>query len=310
MAASSAPLAPWRGCATLQFHCGAEGNTQLQGGAQAPLKLLRHFNGSDGRCDVPLLHTAGGLVGGDELAITLDAQPHSRGLISSVAAQKIYGSRERSRLQPQGRWASIQLQASLSAGASLEWMPQETVLFGGALLEQQQHIELASDASWLGVEVVRLGRTARGEQLGNGCWRSALSIRRQQRWLLVDRLELEGNSLSSIHGLAGQPVFASLVWAAPEALTASSIEPLLEQCRADRAELPGEMAIGLLEPGLIARYRGPSTQAARFWFFRIWRRIRSLQQQQAPSWPRYWPFQEQALALTPTPAAATTTAAP
>ena len=44
-----------------------------------------------------------------------------------------------------------------------------------ALLEQQQHIELASDASWLGVELVRLGRTARGEQLGNGCWRSALT---------------------------------------------------------------------------------------------------------------------------------------
>ena len=58
------------------------------------------------------------------------------------------------------------------------------------------------------------------------------------------------------------------------------------------------MAIGALEPGLIARYRGGSSQAARLWFFRLWRRIRAVQGLSEPSWPRTWPFQEAELAPT------------
>ena len=87
-------------------------------GARSPLKLLRHFTAGDGRCVMPLLHTAGGLVGGDQLEIGLHAAAGSRSFLTSVAAQKIYGSRGRSRVQPQGRWAQISLQAELEAGRS------------------------------------------------------------------------------------------------------------------------------------------------------------------------------------------------
>ena len=299
--------ATWHGCATLRFQADPAGTTRLQGGATAPFKLLRHYTTEDGRCDVPLLHTAGGLVGGDALSIDLQLEPGSRALISSVAAQKIYGSRHRSRVQPEGRWGTITVETQLAEGAELEWLPQETVLFSGALLNVRQNVELVEGASWLGMDVVRLGRTARGESLEDGCWRSRLNVRRNGRWLLVDQLELGGESLSSSHGLDGEPVLGSLVWAAPEALQKDALEALLQDAQADRSGLEGSMAIGPLEPGLIARYRGPSTQAARFWFFRIWCRIRSLQKLSAPQWPRYWPFQERELALSPTSATATTT---
>ncbi|MEK9631410.1 MAG: urease accessory protein UreD, partial [Synechococcus sp.] len=131
-------MQPWRGSVSLRFAPAADGTTQWQGGARSPLKLLRHFTAGDGRCVMPLLHTAGGLVGGDQLEIDLHAAAGSRSFLTSVAAQKIYGSRGRSRVQPQGRWAQISLQAELEAGADLEWLPQETVVFAGALLEQQQ----------------------------------------------------------------------------------------------------------------------------------------------------------------------------
>jgi len=285
--------APWHGQAQLRFYLDGQGATRHQGGASAPLKVQRGFGEAEGRCQLPLLHTAGGLVGGDRLSITAQLEPGSRALITSVAAQKVYGSVGRSRRSPAGAWARQGLAFELAENADLEWLPQELVLFEGGLFEQDCRVELAAGASWLGAEVVRLGRSADGETLGAGRWRSRLEIRREGTWELVDRLELGGETLASPHGLGGEPVFASLVWAAPEPVG----EALLALCRADRAGLEGEMACGRLERGLVARYRGPSTQAARYWFTRIWARIRCERGLTAPQLPRVWPFQESPLAV-------------
>ena len=279
---------PWQGRAELSFALDAAGTTGFQGGSTAPLRLQRSFCRGDGRCELPLLHTAGGLVGGDELWVEAKLAAGSRALITTVAAQKVYGSRGRSRQQPQGRWARQQLHFQLEAEADLEWLPQETVVFSGGLLEQHCRVQLAADAHWLGAEVVRLGRTASGESLGCGQWRSHLEIQRQGQWELVDRLELGGEALTAPHGMDGQPVFGSLAWACPGAVPAE----LLELCRADSQGLPGSLACGSLERGLIARYRGPSSQAARFWFTRIWARIRQHRGLAAAELPRVWPFQE------------------
>ena len=309
MTETPALMQPWRGSVHLRFEQAADGTTQWQGGACSPLKLLRHFTAGDGRCVMPLLHTAGGLVGGDQLEIDLHAAAGSRAFLTSVAAQKIYGSRGRSRVQPQGRWVQIALRAELEPGADLEWLPQETVVFAGALLEQQQRITLAPGASWLGADVVRLGRTARGEDLGAGRFCNNLGIRRGEQWAVVERLSLEQEQLQHLHGMDGEPVLGTLVWIAPEPLATDQLTELLNGARADREGLSGTMAIGALEPGLIARYRGGSSQAARLWFFRLWRRIRAVQDLSEPSWPRTWPFQEAELALNPEPATTTTTTA-
>ena len=68
----------------------------------APFKLMKASNNSDGRCEIPLLHTAGGLVGGDELILKVKVKEQSSGLITTVAAQKVYGTVERSLIHPQG----------------------------------------------------------------------------------------------------------------------------------------------------------------------------------------------------------------
>jgi urease accessory protein len=268
-----------------------------QGGATAPLKWQRPFQQASGHCELPLLHTAGGLVGGDALTIRATLEAGSRALLTSVAAQKVYGTVGRSRQVPAGQWAEQQLHFQLSAGADLEWLPQELVLYRDGLFQQRAQVELASGASFLTAEVVRLGRTAAGEDLGQGCWRSALEIRRHgaagPRWELVDRLELGGDALLEQHGLGGSPVFGSLVWLAPGPLAAAELDQLLADCRADRDGLEGEMACGALEQGIVARYRGSSSQAARHWFCRLWRRTRTLRGLEPPELPRVWPFQEQ-----------------
>ncbi|MEI8250400.1 MAG: urease accessory protein UreD [Synechococcus sp. ELA057] len=271
-----------------------------QAAAQAPLKWLRAFPEADGRLQIPLLHTAGGLVGGDQLQLDLKLEPGGRALLTSVAAQKVYGSVGRSALAPEGRWASLHMDVQLATGADLEWLPQELVLYADGLYAQQIHVELEPGASYLGAEVVRLGRSAAGESLRAGRFRSSLSIGRRDRdglhWELVDRLELAAAALESEHGMASQPVFGSLVWAAPAPLDGIRLEGLLERCRDARRGLDGAMACGALEQGLIARYRGPSSQAARFWFTRLWALIRQEQTLPPPVLPRVWPFQEQPLA--------------
>jgi len=305
VATESGPApAPWRGSASLRFEQ-HRGHTRHQGGARSPLKLQRAFAQASGHCELPLLHTAGGLVGGDQLRIEASLGSGSRALLTSVAAQKVYGSIGRSRSHPAGRWAQQQLVFALDSGSDLEWLPQELVLYAGALYHQQATVELATDASFLAAEVVRLGRTAAGEGLEQGCWRSSLEIRRQgpsgPRFELVDRLELGGAALEGEHGLAGEPVFGSLVWAAPQPLAAEALAALLAAARDARRGLEGAMACGALEQGLVARYRGGSSQAARFWFSRLWALIRAERGQAAPELPRVWPFQEQPLAALAAP---------
>jgi urease accessory protein len=241
-------------------------------------------------------------VGGDQLNITAQLGPGSRVLLTSVAAQKVYGSIGRSRVSPAGAWARQELNFKVGAGADLEWLPQDLVLYANGLYEQRTRVWLASGASWLGAEVVRLGRTAAAETLGEGRWRSLLEIEREGpngeggHWELVDRLELGGEGLLQGHGMAAEPVFGSLVWAAPQPLAAAPLAQLLAACRADRGDLPGELACGALEQGLVARYRGPSSQAARTWFSRLWARIRAANRLAPPERPRVWPFQEEPFA--------------
>ena len=55
-------LNPWHGTCRLQFSADAD-TTHHQGGCTAPFKLMRAERGADGRCELPLLHSAGGLVG-------------------------------------------------------------------------------------------------------------------------------------------------------------------------------------------------------------------------------------------------------
>ena len=291
-------LDPWHG--HCQLHLAQAGNrTRQQGGCSAPFKLMRAEDGDDGRCELPILHTAGGLVGGDQLSINLELMSHSRGLITSVAAQKVYGSIGRSQLAPEGSWAQQTVTCQLSSGSDLEWLPQELVLYADALYEQHLTVQLPADASFLSAEIVRLGRTAAGETLQQGRWRSALSIQRvnsntsePQSWELVDRLELAGKSLDDRHGLHGQPVFGSLAWAAPMPMTAEILNYLLSGARQDREGLEGTMHCSALDQGFIARYAGPSSRDARFWFSRIWKRTRLLRNLKEPRIPRVWPLQE------------------
>ncbi len=277
-----------------------------QAKCKAPLKIMKVFNDKeDGRCEIPILHSAGGIVGGDQLTINVNAEENSNAICSSVAAQKVYGSRGRSKLKPEGIWANQNCFFHIEKDADFEWMPQELIIYQGGLFEQNMTVKLENSSSFLCVDLVRLGRTSVGEKLGCGVWRSSLEIFREnsqgKQYEFSDRLELSGNALESIHGLDKQPVFGSLTWVTPKGINKQALAKLLEECRQRREGLEGFMTCSLLNNGISARYRGSSTQSARFWFYRIWGLTRVLRKSSIPDYMRIWPMQENASTETDCP---------
>jgi urease accessory protein UreH len=71
-----------------------------------------------------------------------------------------------------------QLDLQVAAGATLEWLPQETIVFSAAQAELTTSIELEGDARLFYWDVVALGRPASGERFDLGHFQAHLDIRR------------------------------------------------------------------------------------------------------------------------------------
>ena len=187
--------------------------------------------------------------------------------MTSVAAQKIYGSIDRSQIHPNGTWAKQNITATLAEDSDLEWLPQENVLYSNSLFQQCMTVTMPESASFISGEIVRFGRTAAKETLNSGCWRSNITVLRtgkdKKRWEVVDRLEMRKEQLESRHGLDGAAVLGTLIWAAPLNLSTSVMKRVVEGIRNDRENLSGMMHCSTLDQGLIARYSGNSSRDAR-----------------------------------------------
>src|SRR6186997_1917605 len=58
---------------------------------RGPLLVQRPFHPeADGTCHVYVLHPPGGIVGGDELTLTVNARPEASALLTTPAATKLY----------------------------------------------------------------------------------------------------------------------------------------------------------------------------------------------------------------------------
>ncbi|QLE47192.1 urease accessory protein UreD [Nostoc sp. C057] len=267
----------WHGKLNLVY-ADRQGATQLiYNHQQAPLKVQRPFYPEGEKvCHSVILHTAGGMVGGDRLSSNIHLQPQAQALITTAAASKIYRSN--------GLQARQTIQMQVDAGACLEWLPQETILFNDAIYRQDLRVELATGASWLGWEITRFGRSARGEKFLQGEWRSHTEIWQQGVPLWIDRQWLRGNEdiFHSPHGLAGKPIVGSLVWVGGE-VSGEIVEKTRSLWNGE-----GEAGVSRLQHGLLCRYRGYSTSEVRNWFINVWQMLRVSFLNRGNCIPRVW----------------------
>lgn len=244
-----------------------------------PLALQRAFYPEgDAVCHVLMLHPPGGMVGGDQLDIALTLGAQARALVTTPSAARWYRA-----TTPAAQRVTVRV----AAGAQLEWLPLETIVFDGAIASQHLQAELEPGARLAAWEVVRFGRSAHGERFTRGRWRTAMDVTRAGRPLWIDRQQLAGGStlMRSAYGLAGQPVAGTFAWlgdAAPDAL----IEAARVAWR-DGA-YPGEAGVTRLAEGLLCRYRGPSSAAARAWFTQVWDLLRRHAWAAPAMIPRIW----------------------
>lgn len=296
-AANTVPIG-WQGYLNLAY-ADRNGTTQIVDNyAQAPLKVQRAFY-PEGKevCHSVILHTAGGVVGGDRLSLSFHLYPNAQALITTAAAAKIYRSN--------GLEAKQTIAIEVASGAKLEWLPQESIVFNGAHYRQNLRINLALNSSILLWEITRFGRSARGEKFLSGEWRSHTEIWQEHRPLWIDRQWLKGGEemLNSPYYLAGQPVTATLAWVG-QPVTAELVEKVralweaqLTNSHSNRQDLcpilekitPPSVGVTRLTNGLLCRYRGSSTVAARNWFVEVWHLLRLSFWERPACLPRVWP---------------------
>ena len=92
----------------------------------------------------------------------------------------------------------------------LEWVPQETMLFDGALAHSETHIHLDHAASFIGWDMLVLGRQARAERFVQEVITTSLSCGENKNyWLQIHCFEGEDRWLSSCLGMNNQAVMGS-----------------------------------------------------------------------------------------------------
>ncbi|HVW91245.1 MAG TPA: urease accessory protein UreD [Devosia sp.] len=202
-----------------------------------------------GHLEAVLINTAGGLTGGDRLGWRAEAAPGTHLVLTTPASERIYRS--------PGDEARVRTQLAAGAGARLDWLPQETILFDNSALRRRLDIELAADATLLACEAVLLGRQAMGEAAHHARladdWRVSRGgrlIHAEANRLTADPLERAGLSL-----LDGAAAFATLLYIGADAACR------LETIRA-LGDAPG-LGNSLIGEKLVLRAMAPSGLALR-----------------------------------------------
>jgi urease accessory protein len=215
-------------------------------------------------CHAIVLHPPAGIAGGDELRIRVETDAGAHALLTTPGAGKWYRS---------GGAQSLQgIHIKVGAGATAEWLPQESILFSGALADMRATIELESGARFTGVETLCFWRRASGETFDMGRLRLATDIRCEGKLIWRERGVIEGGSdlLASPVGLAGFSI-CSTVLAAGAELTPET----LAACRAAGVREAGaQWGVSLLPKLLVGRYLGHSAEAAREWLMQLWAVLR------------------------------------
>jgi urease accessory protein len=275
----------WQGQLQLTYRY-RQGKTQaIEQQGTAPLKVQRSFYPESAAiCHNTILHTAGGVVGGDRLDIDIDLQSRSRAVITTAAAGKIYSSN--------GAIATQNIVQNIGENACLEWLPQETIIFNGALFHQHLRVNLAATASWLGWELNRFGRTARGERFTYGIWKSATEVYRQGMPIWIDRQVLLGDeTIDCANSLAGYPIVGTLAWIGVGSLDSTDrlvSKDLVNSARSLFDGDPLKIGVTRLTEGILCRYRGDSTTEVRRWFTAVWHLLRHSFLQSPPIHLRVW----------------------
>lgn len=264
-------FAPWKAELSLGFRYEDKRTVLAEKHFDGPLVVQKPlYPEGDAVCHAIVVHPPAGIVGGDQLSLRVNAAPGSAVLLTTPGAGKWYRSA--------GPWAGQKLHFEVEG--SLEWLPQETIVFDGALADIACEVNLGTEARYIGWEILCLGRTGSGEHFNRGRIELRNKICRNGRPLWRERgtIDANGRLMHAPAGLGGKSVCATLIAAAPEI-----DRSVMTACRE-----VADVAITMLPGLLIARHLGDSSESAKQRFLELWQILRPAIHGRAAQTPRIW----------------------
>lgn len=237
-----------------------------------PLTVQRPFYPEGDACHVYVLHPPGGVVAGDCLSIDINAATDSTALVTTPAAGKFYRS--------DGKLARQTVALTVRTGASLEWLPQETIIYEGAQVASQLWLELAAEARFLGWEMLTLGRPAANEGFTSGEVSMSWQIFRAGELFYRERLMIDAQAFAANWGLSGHSACGTLFACPATAVQLESVQQLI-----------GDSAgrgVTLIDDMLICRALDTRADRLRDFFQLVWRTLRPDVVKRVACSPRIW----------------------
>jgi len=286
----------WQARLSLSFAQRTRGVRLVKCEHEGPLYVQKAFYPEGPDCaHVYLLHPPGGLVTGDTLTISVQAQMNSHALLTTPGAGRVYKARDAEGVQTQN------LQINVQENAIIEWFPLETIFFPSAQARMKTRVDLSENSSFIGWEVTCLGLPANKITFDSGSVSQNMQIWRDGRILLNESLVIDdkviedrliegkGSDYSLISGNAGLrnlPVHGLMIGGPFKEEPLDLIKYLrLLQTQTTKNEFLATSHNGEF---ITVRYLGTCTEKARKLFTQAWALMRpELIQKQAVA-PRIW----------------------
>jgi urease accessory protein len=222
------------------------------------------------------------MVGGDRLTIDVALGPGAHGVITTPASGKVYRSG--------GPLATQSIALRAASGSTLEWLPQDTIVYEGALANLSTRVQLSPEADFIGWDILCLGRPASGELFRRGRLRQRFELWLDGSPLFIERATFDGGPVQdAAWGLGGAPVHGMLlaVASAPSTIATRPVRDALFRLGAV-LPAPDLTSVSLVGTALVCRYLGESAQRAREHFTRLWTWLRPLMLGRPACPPRIW----------------------
>ncbi len=245
-----------------------------------PLIIQKPFYPEGEVCHIYLIHPPGGIVGGDELNLTVNVDKNAHALITTPAATKFYRGND---------FQAKQIQTiNVSAGCKMEWLPQETIFFSGCEANTKTIVNLEDDAQFIGWEIICLGRPASNEVFDQGYIRQVVEIWRDKEPIVIERSRLQGGNeiLQSVWGMQGFVVMGTMMVTNADNLVLEAVRENIEKQNLDSNTI--RLSATLINDVLICRALANQAESARESFIDIWKTLRPIVLKRTAVAPRIW----------------------
>ncbi len=267
--------AGWRARLDLEISHRGEKSVVSNSRQNGPLTIQNPFYPEKEVCHLYLLHPPAGIVGGDRLQCNITVKDNGAALVTTPGATKFYRSN--------GALAEQHQEFRILPGASLEWLPQETIYFPDANARLNTTVHLEGSAGYIGWEIHCFGLPVCKKDFCNGQAHIRFSLYRDNQPLLLESVKIsaEKNAYQAAF-MRGQPVMATLIATGGDEELVTTLRENISMSEYT------SWGVTLLEDIIVIRYVGKSTNEARELFIKSWKILRPKTLGRPAALPRIW----------------------